>query len=55
MNYKKVVPIVTDILESCDGGEVDTRICDKCIFADICMGLFTGDFGKLAPTTEEDE
>lgn len=53
MDYKKVVPMVCDILEECNGGE-NPRVCDKCIFCDICMGLFTGDFGRLAPTTEEE-
>lgn len=51
MKHDKVVPIVMDILESCDCE--DARVCDKCIFADICMGIFTGDFGRLTPTVEE--
>jgi hypothetical protein len=51
MKHDKVVPIVMDILESCDCE--DEKICDKCIFVDICMGIFTGDFGRLAFTVEE--
>ena len=46
MNYEKVKSIVFDILESCDCD--DSRICDKCPFVNLCMGLFTGDWGELS-------
>lgn len=53
MNHEKVKSIVLDILESCDCE--DDEVCDKCLFADICMGIFTGDFGRLTLKTNEGE
>ena len=43
MNQEKVKRIIFDVLESCDCE--DERICDKCPFANLCMGIFTGDWG----------
>ena len=49
MYYKDTVKVVLTILENCDG---DDNICNKCPFANHCMGLFTGDWGTV-PDPEE--
>lgn len=45
MNQEKVKRIVFDILESCDCE--DEKICDKCPFVNICVGIFTGDWSGI--------
>ena len=55
MNNERIKSIVFDLLESCDCH--DSRICEKCPFVNLCMGLFTGDWGELSSVEikEQDE
>lgn len=53
MNNERIKSIVFDMLESCDCD--DRRICEKCPFINLCVGLFTGDWGELPSTETEKE
>ena len=53
MNHEKVKSVVFDILESCNCE--DERVCDKCPFVKICVGIFTGDWGDIPQPDEEKE
>ena len=49
MNHNKVKSIVFDVLESCDCE--DERICNKCPFANLCDGIFTGELQRSSNPT----
>lgn len=53
MNHKKVKSVVFDILESCDCE--DARVCDKCPFVKLCVGLLTGDWGDIPHEENKEE
>ncbi len=51
MDPEKVQFIVLDTLLSCNCKNV--AICEKCLFVNLCCGIFTGDWGENKPDRAE--